>query len=110
MSLEKSKPIFLDVDSSIVENNLHFARDPNEEEFIKLFGNSAGNYPSKLVKPFPGVRGLLENRCHSLTIFAYFIKWKVRVYAQYYITIFTRIGKFVEVASGSLNFNFSTKN
>ncbi|CAH0555479.1 unnamed protein product [Brassicogethes aeneus] len=48
----KSKPVFLDIDSSIVENNLRFAQN-EEEDFTKLFTNATK--PSKLVKPSPGL-------------------------------------------------------
>lgn len=54
MVTKNSNSIFLDVDSSIVENNLRIADDSNENELNKLFGNATPNYPSKVVKPFPG--------------------------------------------------------
>jgi len=47
------KPIYLDVDSSIVENNLRITNDSNDE-LTKIFGNTSKEYPSKLVKPHPG--------------------------------------------------------
>jgi len=47
------RPVFLDVDPSIVERNLQITEDPGEEELKKLFP-SEEQYPSKVVKPFPG--------------------------------------------------------
>ncbi|XP_060527507.1 PIH1 domain-containing protein 1 [Cylas formicarius] len=44
--------IFLDVDPSIVENNLRFTDD--DKEFKKLLGDGFDKYPSKVVKPHPG--------------------------------------------------------
>lgn len=52
--MANSKPIFLDVDSSIVEHNLRIASQDSEDELSKLFGNQPKEYPSKLVKPHPG--------------------------------------------------------
>ncbi|XP_008197333.1 PIH1 domain-containing protein 1 [Tribolium castaneum] len=52
--MTKSSGVFLDVDPTIVENNLRFATDANEEEFNKIFNPPGEQFPSKLVKPFPG--------------------------------------------------------
>lgn len=52
--MSSSKGIFLDVDSSIVENNLRFTQNEAEDELGKLFGNIERDFPSKLVKPHPG--------------------------------------------------------
>ncbi|XP_050309357.1 PIH1 domain-containing protein 1-like [Anthonomus grandis grandis] len=48
-----SKAIFLDVDSSIVENNLRIT-DNNADELSNIFGGNL-EYPSKFVKPHPGL-------------------------------------------------------
>lgn len=48
------KPVFLDVDSSIVENNLRITSQ-SDDELDKLFGTKQREYPSKLVKPHPGL-------------------------------------------------------
>ncbi|XP_063922562.1 PIH1 domain-containing protein 1 [Zophobas morio] len=48
-----SKNVFLDIDPTIVEKNLRFTADPSEDEFSKMF-QQPEQYPSKLVKPFPG--------------------------------------------------------
>ncbi|CAG9853671.1 unnamed protein product [Phyllotreta striolata] len=47
-----SKPVFLDVDSSIVEQNLRINKNSEEDDLAKLFDQK--NFPSKLVKPSPG--------------------------------------------------------
>ncbi|CAH2013858.1 unnamed protein product [Acanthoscelides obtectus] len=52
MASSSKKPVFLDVDSSIVEKNLRFAEDPTDE-FKKIFEEPLP-YPSKLVQPTPG--------------------------------------------------------
>ncbi|KAK4875039.1 hypothetical protein RN001_011461 [Aquatica leii] len=46
------KPVFLDVDSTIVERNLRITK--NEEEEFNKFLTSTEEYPSKLIKPIPG--------------------------------------------------------
>ncbi|KAL1498300.1 hypothetical protein ABEB36_009119 [Hypothenemus hampei] len=52
--MSNSKAIFLDVDSSIVENNLRLEKN-SEDEFNKLFEGADYEYPSKVVKPHPGL-------------------------------------------------------
>ncbi|KAF5296658.1 hypothetical protein FQR65_LT10198 [Abscondita terminalis] len=47
------KPVFLEVDSTIVEKNLIITKNEDEEEFNKLI-TSGDNYLSKLIKPIPG--------------------------------------------------------
>nr|CAI5844709.1 unnamed protein product [Callosobruchus analis] len=53
MSSRGSKPVFLDVDPTLVENNLRVAVDPVEDEFQKMFEEPLP-YPSKLIQPTPG--------------------------------------------------------
>ncbi|CAG9840560.1 unnamed protein product [Diabrotica balteata] len=47
-----AKSIFLDVDSSIVEQNLRIRKNSEEDELHKLLEHKS--YPSKLIKPTPG--------------------------------------------------------
>ncbi|XP_019876353.2 PIH1 domain-containing protein 1 [Aethina tumida] len=73
MTSNNSKPIFLDVDSSIVEKNLRFTRDDEEDEFTKLFGKAPP--PSKIITPTPGLvvkthevgtsKKVFVNICHT---------------------------------------------
>lgn len=49
------KPIFLDADPSIVENNLRFVTNPEEEELNKFLGVAAPSPPGKVIKPYPGL-------------------------------------------------------
>lgn len=50
-----NKPVFLDADPSIIENNLNFIKEPADEEVNKVFGFSPSSLESKVVKPFPGL-------------------------------------------------------
>lgn len=50
-----SKPIFLDADPSIVENNLRFVSNSEEDELNKLLGSAAPPRPGKVIKPYPGL-------------------------------------------------------
>ncbi|XP_055548715.1 PIH1 domain-containing protein 1 [Wyeomyia smithii] len=58
--MSRSKSIFLDADSSIMENNLRFIRDEAEEEFNSMFkpiveqAESISSGKSKIIKPTPG--------------------------------------------------------
>lgn len=71
MAKTSSKGMFLDVDPTIVENNLRFMvsfsknkiiyilrlctlQPDSSEEFNKIFSTPGEQYPSKVVKPFPG--------------------------------------------------------
>ncbi|KAG5890599.1 hypothetical protein JTB14_005116 [Gonioctena quinquepunctata] len=49
---DDKKPLFLDVDSTIVEKNLRFMSDSDDKELDKLFGSPS--WASKLVTPSPG--------------------------------------------------------
>ncbi|XP_066260943.1 PIH1 domain-containing protein 1-like isoform X2 [Euwallacea similis] len=51
--MSSSNPIFLDVDSSIVESNLRITGD--SDELDKLIDSVIPQFPSKLVKPHPGI-------------------------------------------------------
>lgn len=56
LSSMTSKPVFLDVDPSIVESNLRFVRANEEEQLNKLLGTSStATAPSKVIKPWPGL-------------------------------------------------------
>lgn len=50
-----NKPVFLDADPSIMENNLNFVKEPDEEEINKIFGFSPSTLETKIIKPFPGL-------------------------------------------------------
>lgn len=50
-----TKPVFLDADPSIVESNLRFVSNPEEDELNKLLGSSAPTRPGKVIKPYPGL-------------------------------------------------------
>lgn len=72
MVSNSSKGIFLDVDPTIVENSLRFMvgwnknlviynlrlryilQPDSSDEFNKMFAVPGEQYPSKVVKPFPG--------------------------------------------------------
>lgn len=50
-----SKPVFLDADPSIIENNLNFLKEAEEEEFNKILGFPSPASEGKVIKPYPGL-------------------------------------------------------